>query len=143
MADPGEGPGGPGLPPLLLGQTEALKEKKFFWIPGPPLSQGLDPALTSLSPKYVSVAFFTFSLIGCCCYNAIMNVCIWKKCCCHCFLYCFFICFPYTCKLRKTNPGKFAKMFVVEINALISGIIDSSQHLQLQYDHYRKYHNIS
>ena len=55
----------------------------------------------------------------------------------------FFICFPYACKLRKTNPGKFAKMFVVEINALISGITDSSQHLQLEYDHYRKYHYIS
>ena len=55
----------------------------------------------------------------------------------------FFLFASNACKLRKTNPGKFAKMFVVEINALISGIIDSSQHLQLEYDHYRKYHYIS
>ena len=45
VADPGEGPGGPG-PPSFLDQNEARKaEKKFFLRPPPPtprLSQGLD-----------------------------------------------------------------------------------------------------
>ena len=53
VADPGEGPGGPGHP-LFLDQTEA---QKIFWgrpVPalskglddrGPPLSQGLGPSL--------------------------------------------------------------------------------------------------
>ena len=43
VADPGEGPGGPG-PPSFLDQNEARKaEKKFFFEAAPPrLSQGLD-----------------------------------------------------------------------------------------------------
>ena len=55
VADPGEGPGGTGLP-LFLDETETRRaEKKFFsrpppspylrvWMTGPPpLSKGLDP----------------------------------------------------------------------------------------------------
>ena len=55
MADPGEGPEGPGLP-LVLDQTEARRAEKIFledrpppylrvWMTSPPLSHGLDPAL--------------------------------------------------------------------------------------------------
>ena len=57
VADPGEGPGGPG-PTLFFDQTEAQRaKKKFFWrppplspplpppLPPPHLSQSLDPAL--------------------------------------------------------------------------------------------------
>ena len=38
LADPGEGPGGPGgPPPLFLDQTEARRAEKIFWgAPGPP-----------------------------------------------------------------------------------------------------------
>ena len=43
MADPGEGPGGPWLPPLFLDQTEARRaEKNFFETEAPLLSQCLD-----------------------------------------------------------------------------------------------------
>ena len=53
MADPGEGPGGPAPPPLVLGQTEAQRAEKIFLEtpstpppppppPRPPLSKGLD-----------------------------------------------------------------------------------------------------
>ena len=43
VADPGEGSGRPGPPPLTLDQTEARRaEKKIFWDRAPPLSQGLD-----------------------------------------------------------------------------------------------------
>ena len=42
VADPGEGPGGPG-PPLFFHQNEARSaEKNFFSRPGPPFSKGLD-----------------------------------------------------------------------------------------------------
>ena len=59
VADPGEGPREPPLPPpLFLDQTEARRaEKNSFgdwaapflrvWMTGAPLSQGLDPALIS------------------------------------------------------------------------------------------------
>ena len=49
MADPGEGPGrggGGGLPLLFLDQTEVRgAEKKFFWRPGSPILEDLDPLL--------------------------------------------------------------------------------------------------
>ena len=50
MADPGEGPGGPGLP-LVLDQTEARRAEKIFLEDRPPLSKGLDdqPPLISWS----------------------------------------------------------------------------------------------
>ena len=53
MADPGEGPGGPGLPPpLFLDQTKAPRaEKKAFKTAAPPLSQGLDDR----PPPYLKV----------------------------------------------------------------------------------------
>ena len=44
MADPGEGPGGPGAP-LFLNQTEARRAQKNFLgdrLPPPPFSKGLD-----------------------------------------------------------------------------------------------------
>ena len=47
MADPGEGPGGPG-PPLFLDQNEARRAEKIFLRP-PPLFQGLDDRL----PPYI------------------------------------------------------------------------------------------
>ena len=54
VADPGEGPGGSA--PLFLDQSEARRAEKAWggdrappylrvWMTGPPLSQGLDPAL--------------------------------------------------------------------------------------------------
>ena len=42
MTDPGEGPGGARAPLLFLDQTEARRVDS----PPPPLSQGLNPALT-------------------------------------------------------------------------------------------------
>ena len=50
MADPGEGPGGPGLP-LVLDQTEARRAENIFLEDRPPLSKGLDdqPPLISWS----------------------------------------------------------------------------------------------
>ena len=55
MADPGEGPGRPPLPPLFLDQTEARRAGKIFWETSPslPLSKGLDdrpPLSQSLDP---------------------------------------------------------------------------------------------
>ena len=41
VADPGEGPGGPG-PPLFSHQNEARSAEKMFFETGPPLSKGLD-----------------------------------------------------------------------------------------------------
>ena len=50
VADPGEGRGGPGPPPLFLEQIEARRAEKyiFFGDQGPPLSEGLDPPVNSL-----------------------------------------------------------------------------------------------
>ena len=72
MADPEEGPRGSGRPPLLfLDLTEA--EKKFFFGDPPPpylnvlddrapsLSQGMDPALLSVSFLSSPASFFDFS----------------------------------------------------------------------------------
>ena len=43
VADPGEGPGGPSPPPLVLDQTEARRaQKNFLEAALPTLSQGLD-----------------------------------------------------------------------------------------------------
>ena len=62
VANPGEGPGEPASAPLVLDQTEARRAKKKFFgdhpppppSPFTPLSQGLDPALSSslLRPSY-------------------------------------------------------------------------------------------
>ena len=41
VADPGEGPGGPPPPPLILDQTEPQRAEKLFWETHP-LSKGLD-----------------------------------------------------------------------------------------------------
>ena len=52
VADPGEGPGGPGTP-LFSDQTMARRaEKKHFGdrFPPPPLTQGLDDRLPPPSP---------------------------------------------------------------------------------------------
>ena len=76
MADPGEGPGGPG-PPVFLDQTDARRaEENFFFKPPPPspppllchglddralaLSEGLDPPLKSweVGLKYELVGEF-------------------------------------------------------------------------------------
>ena len=50
VADPREGRGGPGPPPLFLDQIEARRAKKyiFFGDRGPPLSEGLNPPVNSL-----------------------------------------------------------------------------------------------
>ena len=55
MADPGEGPGGPG-PPLFFDQNEVPRAEKKFLQTGPPLSEGdLDPPLRgSIYPPLVS-----------------------------------------------------------------------------------------
>ena len=71
MADLREGPGAP--PPLFLDQTEARKAEKCFfgdhppftylriWMIGPPLSEGLDPALTRLySIFHTKCTFFAY-----------------------------------------------------------------------------------
>ena len=54
MADPEEGPGGPG-PPLFLHQTEARRAEKIFWRPPapPPSPQGnlTKPGGTSVPPR--------------------------------------------------------------------------------------------
>jgi len=56
IADPGEGPGGGGVPP-----------KNFFWRPGPPLSQGLDdrppPLIWRSGSATVSWAASVFSRV--------------------------------------------------------------------------------
>ena len=39
VVDPGEGPGGPGAPPVFLNQTEARRADEFFFFetsPSPP-----------------------------------------------------------------------------------------------------------
>ena len=45
MADPGEGPGGTGVPPYFQTKLRPEGLKKVFWRPGPSLSQGLEQAL--------------------------------------------------------------------------------------------------
>ena len=60
MADLGEGPGGPGLPPpLILGKKEEMTEGKMADrasksrpLPPPPLAQGLDPPLLTFRRGY-------------------------------------------------------------------------------------------
>ena len=49
VADPREGRGGPGPPPLFLDQIEARRAKKYIFFgdrPRPPLSEGLDPPVS-------------------------------------------------------------------------------------------------
>ena len=63
--DPGEGPGGP-RPPLFLDQTEARRaEKKFFFRPGPPLSQGLDDR----PPLSEGLMTFDIANLNCSCWT--------------------------------------------------------------------------
>ena len=53
-----KGAGGAPLP-LFLDQTEAQKAKeKFFWRPGPPLSQGLDDP-----PPFLKVLGYPINLV--------------------------------------------------------------------------------
>ena len=49
VADPGEGPGGPGLSPYYLTKPRPQRPKKFFLRPGLTLSQGLDDRAPPLS----------------------------------------------------------------------------------------------
>ena len=56
MADPGEGYGGSGRPPLFLDQTETRRaEKKVLETAPPTLSQGLDNRPPPPPPPYLRV----------------------------------------------------------------------------------------
>ena len=81
MADAREGPGGGRLPPLLLDQTEARRTEKVFFktappalspglgdrphpppTPPPPLSEALDPSLSTQAIEAWKVKCMTFQV---------------------------------------------------------------------------------
>ena len=78
MADAREGPGGGRLPPLLLDQTEARRAEKVFFKtappalsqglgdrphPPPPLSEALDPSLSTQAIEAWKVKCMTFQVL--------------------------------------------------------------------------------
>ena len=59
VAEPGEGPLGPGPSPLFLDQTEAQRtEKLFFGEPPPPLTPRLSKGLDDRTPALISRSGF-------------------------------------------------------------------------------------
>ena len=80
VADPGEGPKGPGPSPLILRPKwgpNRRAEKKFFWDRHPPLSQGLDD--DRAPPPYLKV---WIRHCTCCEFNRLKqtccNSCVWR-----------------------------------------------------------------